>query len=72
MNMKTCKQLCRNVERACVRVGGAPCAHVALTFVEQLLLPFAVLIPLRPVRITTCLAELFFQLGIVGEGGRLA
>ena len=42
--------------------------EVALTFVEQLVLPFAVLVPFRPVRIAACLAELFFQLCIVGTG----
>lgn len=42
--------------------------EVMLTFVEQLILPFAVLAPLRCIRISACLAELFFQLCIVGTG----
>jgi hypothetical protein len=40
--------------------------EVALTFVEQLVIPFAVLVPFRPARIGACLAELFFQLAIAG------
>ncbi len=39
-----------------------------MTFVEQLVIPFAVLAPFRTVRIAACLAELFFQLCIVGTG----
>jgi len=42
--------------------------EVALTFFEQLILPFFVLVPIRPVRIVTGLLELFFQVCIVGTG----
>ena len=43
--------------------------EVALTFVEQLVLPFLILVPaIRSVRIFTALAEIFLQLCIVGTG----
>jgi hypothetical protein len=42
--------------------------EVALTFFEQLVLPFGALVPIRSVRIATGLFELFFQLCIVGTG----
>ena len=43
-------------------------AEVALTFFEQLLLPFLMLLPMRAVRLTSGLLEIFFQLAIVGTG----
>ena len=42
--------------------------EVALTFFEQLVLPFLVLIPLRPLRILSCCLALFFQVCVVGTG----
>ena len=43
--------------------------EVALTFVEQLVLPFLILVPaIRSLRIFTALAEIFLQLCIVGTG----
>ena len=43
-------------------------AEVALTFVEQLGIPFLCLLPWRPARLLACAAELFFQLMIAGTG----
>eukprot|EP00039_Didymoeca_costata_P005376 m.81129 g.81129 ORF g.81129 m.81129 type:complete len:871 (+) comp12791_c0_seq2:263-2875(+) len=43
-------------------------AEVALTFVEQLVLPFAMLIPIRWVRILAGIAEIFFQCMIILTG----
>ena len=42
--------------------------EVALTFIEQLALPFLVLMPFRSLRIFACVAEMTLQLGIVGTG----
>ena len=42
--------------------------EVALTFAEQLGLPFLVLMPSRTLQTGACLAELMLQLGIVGTG----
>ena len=42
--------------------------EVALTFAEQLGLPFLVLMPSRTLQTGACLAELVLQLGIVGTG----
>lgn len=43
-------------------------AEVALTFFEQLVLPFLLLIPVRPVRVFAAWAAVFFQVGIVSTG----
>ncbi|CAE7660391.1 Lmf1 [Symbiodinium pilosum] len=42
--------------------------EVALTFVEQLVLPFAMLVPMRIFRVPAALLEVAFQIGIVGTG----
>jgi hypothetical protein len=42
--------------------------EVALTFFEQLVLPFFLLVPLRSVRLFTALAEMVLQAGIVATG----
>lgn len=42
--------------------------EVALTFVEQLVLPFLMLVPLRACRVAAGLLEICFQMGIVGTG----
>eukprot|EP00933_Yihiella_yeosuensis_P082471 TRINITY_DN96374_c0_g1_i1.p1 TRINITY_DN96374_c0_g1~~TRINITY_DN96374_c0_g1_i1.p1 ORF type:complete len:536 (-),score=66.64 TRINITY_DN96374_c0_g1_i1:136-1689(-) len=42
--------------------------EVALTFVEQLVLPFLMLAPVRWLRIGAAVAEICFQMGIVGTG----
>lgn len=42
--------------------------EVAVTFFEQLVLPFGVLLPIRSVRIGSALLECCFQLAIVGTG----
>eukprot|EP00435_Cladocopium_sp_Y103_P017461 s2842_g4.t1 len=42
--------------------------EVALTFLEQLVLPFAMLVPLRCCRLLAGLLEIIFQAGIVGTG----
>eukprot|EP00439_Symbiodinium_sp_Y106_P038421 s8_g4.t1 len=42
--------------------------EVGLTFVEQLVLPFAMLVPLRLFRLTAAVLEVGFQMGIVGTG----
>eukprot|EP00300_Choanocystis_sp_HF-7_P020830 c20686_g1_i1.p1 GENE.c20686_g1_i1~~c20686_g1_i1.p1 ORF type:complete len:562 (+),score=127.00 c20686_g1_i1:286-1971(+) len=43
-------------------------AEVALTFVEQLVLPFIMLLPFRSTRIFAAISEMMFQLLIVGTG----
>ena len=43
-------------------------AEVAITFVEQLALPFLVLAPFRAAQIFACIAELCLQIAIVGTG----
>jgi hypothetical protein len=42
--------------------------EVTLTFFEQLVLPFAFLVPLRSVRLAGALGEIFFQFVIVATG----
>eukprot|EP00927_Polykrikos_kofoidii_P013386 TRINITY_DN15833_c0_g1_i1.p1 TRINITY_DN15833_c0_g1~~TRINITY_DN15833_c0_g1_i1.p1 ORF type:complete len:976 (+),score=117.34 TRINITY_DN15833_c0_g1_i1:51-2978(+) len=42
--------------------------EVALTFVEQLVLPFLMLVPLRPVRLFAAILEVGFQFAIVATG----
>jgi hypothetical protein len=42
--------------------------EVAITFFEQLVLPFLMLLPIRSVRIFSGLAEIVFQLAVVGTG----
>ena len=42
--------------------------EVALTFVEQLALPFLVLTPFRSLQIIAFIAEMVLQIGIVGTG----
>ena len=42
--------------------------EVALTFFEQLVLPFIMLVPYRPLRLFSGVAEITLQLGIVGTG----
>lgn len=42
--------------------------EVALTFVEQLILPFLVLLPSRTARITAGCGEFFFQAAIIATG----
>ena len=42
--------------------------EVSLTFFEQLILPFGILVPIRAVRLFTAVAELLFQVGIVSTG----
>eukprot|EP00960_Hanusia_phi_P023020 680327-Hanusia_phi.AAC.2 len=42
--------------------------EVALTFFEQLILPFGILVPIRGIRLCTAVAELLFQAGIVSTG----
>uniref|UniRef100_A0A7S4SR64 Lipase maturation factor n=1 Tax=Alexandrium monilatum TaxID=311494 RepID=A0A7S4SR64_9DINO len=42
--------------------------EVALTFVEQLVLPFLMLVPIRACRVLAGLLEIGFQMGIVGTG----
>lgn len=42
--------------------------EVAVTFFEQLVLPFGVLLPVRAVRVGSALLECCFQLAIVGTG----
>eukprot|EP01043_Picozoa_sp_COSAG02_P064764 COSAG02_NODE_9566_length_2178_cov_1.348244_1_plen_490_part_00 len=43
-------------------------AEVAITFFEQLVLPFGVLLPIRSIRVGSALLECCFQLAIVGTG----
>lgn len=42
--------------------------EVALTFFEQLILPFFILVPVRAIRVGAGLLACFFQLCIVGTG----
>lgn len=42
--------------------------EVAITFIEQLVLPFAVLLPIRSMRVGSALLECCFQMAIVGTG----
>ena len=55
------------VDWDCWRVG--PCRfEVALTFVEQLVLPFFLLVPIRWVSTSAAVLEVMFQLAIVATG----